>query len=138
VLYLLGRPEQAARELQQARSRLSSGGGKPGPDGGLLLYYAEMFLGAASEALGSFDAAKSSYSRAAALYPQAPSPHLALSQLALRGQDRTRALAAVQVALRPSTGGDDAADPWWRYHVIQGRGSEAWFAKLYQSVTAAP
>ena len=138
VLYRLGRTEPAARELQQARSRLSSGGGKGDPDGGLLLYYAEMFLGAASEALGSFDAAKTAYSRAAALYPQAPSPRLALSQLALRGEDRARALAAVQVALRPATSVDDAADPWWRYHVIQGRGSETWFAKLYESVTAAP
>jgi tetratricopeptide (TPR) repeat protein len=137
VLYRLGRTEQAARELQQARSALSKGGEQAGADGGLLLYYAEMFLGAASEALGRFDAAKTAYARASALYPQAPSPRLALSQLALRGQDRTRALAAVQVALRPSASGDDA-DPWWRYHVIQGRGSDAWFAQLYRSVTAAP
>ena len=70
VLYRLGRTEQAARELTQARSRLSSGSGKGDGDGGLLLYYAEMFLGAASEALGSFDSAKASYARAAALYPR--------------------------------------------------------------------
>jgi len=136
VLYRLGRTEQAARELTQARSRLSSGSGKGDGDGGLLLYYAEMFLGAASEALGSFDSAKASYARAAALYPQAPSPRLALSQLAIRGQDRTGALAAVQVALRPSAGAEDAADPWWRYHVIQGRGFDAWFEKLYRSAAA--
>jgi hypothetical protein len=95
-----------------------------------------MFLGAASEELGSFDSAKASYARAAALYPQAPSPRLAQSQLAIRGQDRTGALAAVQVALRPSAGVEEAADPWWRYHVIQGRGFDAWFEKLYRSAAA--
>ena len=136
VLYRLGRTEQAARELARARSGLSSGGGKRDADGGLLLYYAELFLGAASEALGSFDSAKASYTRAAALYPQAPSPRLAQSQLAIRGQDRTNALAAVQVALRPFAGVEDATDPWWRYHVIQGRSFDAWFEKLYRSATA--
>jgi len=138
VLYRLGRNEQAARELEQARSRLASAGGKGEADGGLLLYYAEMFLGAASEALGRYDAAKASYGRAAALYPQAPSPRLAQSQLALRSQDRTRALAAMKVALRPAAGLENAADPWWRYHEIQGRAYDAWFEKLYRSATAEP
>jgi VWFA-related protein len=137
VLEQQGRSEEAARQLEQARSRLTSAGGKADGDGGLLLYYAEMFLGAASESLGRFDAAKASYGRAAALYPQAPSPRLAQSQLALRTQDRARALAAVQVAVRPFTG-PDSADPWWRYHEIQGRSCEAWLEKLYQSATAEP
>ena len=97
-----------------------------------------MFLGAASEALGRYDAAKASYGRAAALYPQAPSPRLAQSQLALRSQDRTRALAAMKVALRPAAGLENAADPWWRYHEIQGRAYDAWFEKLYRSATAEP
>jgi tetratricopeptide (TPR) repeat protein len=137
VLEQQGRSEEAARQLEQARSRLTSAGGKADGDGGLLLYYAEMFLGAASESLGRFEAAKASYGRAAALYPQAPSPRLAQSQLALRTQDRARALAAVQVAVRPFTG-PDSADPWWRYHEIQGRSCEAWLEKLYQSATAEP
>ena len=85
VLYLLGRHEAAARELQQAVAALSSSGSKAADDDGLLRYYAEMFLGAASESLGRNDSARVSYARAAALYPDAPSPRLALSQLALRG-----------------------------------------------------
>jgi Flp pilus assembly protein TadD len=93
-----------------------------------------MFLGAAYEALGRYDSARESYGRAAALYPGAPSPRLALSQLALRGHDRAQALAAVQSALRPAARPGDAADPWWRYHVVQGRAAAARFDELYRAL----
>jgi hypothetical protein len=93
-----------------------------------------MFLGAAYEALGRYDSAKDSYGRAAALYPGAPSPRLALSQLALRGHDRAQALTAVLVALRPAAHPGDSADPWWRYHVVQGRASASRFDELYRSL----
>jgi VWFA-related protein len=138
VLYRLGRSEAAVRELEDAVSRLSSGEGADEPDAGLLLYYAEMFLGAAREALGRLEPARASYARAAALYPRAPSPRLAQSQLALRGQDRAKALAAVKVALEPAAGGSVSDDPWWRYHVIQGRGADGWLDRFYRSATAAP
>jgi len=134
VLYLQGRHEPAVRELQQASSALTSAGSPAAADDGLLLYYAEMFLGAAREALGSYGQAKVSYARAAALYPGAPSPRIAESQLALRGKDRAAALAAVQLAVRHSTGQEDPDDPWWQYHRVQGRGGDAWFEALYGSL----
>jgi tetratricopeptide (TPR) repeat protein len=138
VLHRLGRAEPAVRELEQAVLVLSSQAGRADAEAGLLLYYAEMFLGAAREALGRFDAAKASYARAAALYPRASSARFAQSQLALRGQDRGGALAAVEAALRPSPATDGGHDPWWRYHVVQGRGADAWLARLYRSATAEP
>ena len=138
VLYRLGRHEAAARELQQAVAALSSGGSKAADDDGLLRYYAEMFLGAARESLGRNDSARVSYARAAALYPDAPSPRLALSQLAFRGNDRAAALDAVQRALRPEASRPDRDDPWWRYHVVQGRRVDAWFDELHRSLAVEP
>jgi len=44
----------------------------------------------------------------------------------------------MKVALRPAAGLENAADPWWRYHEIQGRAYDAWFEKLYRSATARP
>ncbi len=137
VLYLQGRHEPAARELQQASSALLSAGPQAADDG-LLLYYAEMFLGAAREALGSYGPAKVAYARAAALYPGAPSPRIAQSQLALRANDRAAALAAMRLAVRPPAGQEDPDDPWWRYHRVQGRRGDAWFKALYGSLGAAP
>ena len=79
---------------------LSDDGSTTPPDATLMLYFAEMFFGAAAEELGQLDRARASYARAAELYPGAPSPQLALSQLALRGNDRAAALDAVQRAVR--------------------------------------
>jgi tetratricopeptide (TPR) repeat protein len=138
VLYRLGRHEPAAHELQQAVAALSSGGSQAADDDGLLRYYAEMFLGAAREALGRNDSARASYARAAALYPDAPSARLALSQLAFRGNDRAAALDAVGRALRPEPFRPDRDDPWWRYHVVQGRRVGAWFAELHASLAVEP
>jgi VWFA-related protein len=135
VLHLLGQPEDAARELRQAVATLLSGDGSAAsPDSRLLLYLAEMFYGAAAEELGQRARAQASYARAAELYPDAPSPRLALSQLALHDNDQAAALDAVQRAMQPPPGGRDRDDPWWRYHAIQGRDASAWFARLYRSL----
>jgi VWFA-related protein len=134
VLYLLGRPERATRELQQTIAALSLDGGAT-PEDSLTLYFAEMFFGASVEALGQRERARVSYLRAAALYPRASSPHLALSQLALLDDDRAAALGEVQRALQlPGTEGD----PWWRYHAIQGRDAARWFDELYRSLELEP
>jgi VWFA-related protein len=134
VLHRLGKHKEAARELQQAVSALSSDE-STADDVDLLLYYAEMFLGAAAEALGRHDQARASYARAAELYPGAPSPRLALSQLAHRRNDRAAALDEAREALRRPLRRQDRDDPWWRYHSVQGRGVPARFEKLYQSLT---
>jgi VWFA-related protein len=135
VLHRRGRNEEAARELERAAAALS-GSRSMAADEGLLAYYAEMFLGAASESLGRPEAARAAYARAAVLYPGAPSPFLALSRLALSRSDRAGALEAVREALRAD--GPDRDDPLWRYHSVQGRAADAWFARLRQSLAVEP
>jgi len=139
VLHLQGQPEQAALELRQAvATLLSDDRSTTAPDATLMLYFAEMFFGAAAEELGQRDRARASYTRAAELYPGAPAPMLALSQLALRGHDRAAALDAVQWALQPQGGERDRVDPWWRYHTVQGRDAAGWFDRLHKSLTDEP
>jgi tetratricopeptide (TPR) repeat protein len=137
VLFQLGRHEEAARELRQALASLASNASLTASDQSLLRYYGEMFLGAADEARGKSDAARAAYARAAALYPTAPTPRLALGQLALRGDDRAGAMTAVERALRPPSGSQEADEPWWRYHLVQGRGASGWFDELHGSLAAA-
>ena len=134
VLHLLGRHEQALRLLQQAAAARSSAAAE-GDEEELLLYFAEMFQGAAAEAVGRQDLARASYRRAAEVFPGAPAPHLAQSQLALRNGDRGAALDAARRAMRPRAG-QDRDDPWWRYHVLQGRRVDDWFERLHESLGA--
>jgi tetratricopeptide (TPR) repeat protein len=135
VLYLLGQAEEAARALREAvATLLAQPASSDAPDTRLQLYLAEMFYGAAEEQLGQRDRAKASYTRAAELYPAAPSPRLALSQLALSGNEHALALEAVEHALLAPAGARERDDPWWRYHDLQGRDAAAWFARLYQSL----
>jgi tetratricopeptide (TPR) repeat protein len=111
VLGSLGRHVDAARELRQALASV---------DDDLLRYYGELFLGAEEESLGQYDAAFDAYDRAAARYPTAQSPWLALSQLARRRGDRAAALRALQQVFDlPSE--PDRNDPWWTYYVAQAR-----------------
>jgi len=120
VLLMLGKPADAASELTQA---LASTGDE------LLHYYGELFLGAARDALGEFDAARASYTRAAELQPAAQSPHLALSALARRRGDRGGALREIRRVFElASNDADD--DPWWTYHVAQARNADDLFAEL--------
>jgi tetratricopeptide (TPR) repeat protein len=135
VLQLLGRHEQAVRELERAVSALAAAG--PDPDAELLRYYAEMFLGAAAEATGRHEASQAAYGRAASAFPGASAPQLALSQLALQADDRVAALDAARLALRPRAG-QDRDDPWWRYHLVQGRRVDSWFARLHESLASEP
>jgi tetratricopeptide (TPR) repeat protein len=121
VLALQGRHADAARELRRALEATSDS---------LLLYYAELFLGGEEEALDHRDAARASYEHAAALYPRAQSPHLALSQLARRFGDRAGALRAIQQVLRPPADESDRDDPWWTYHTAQGRNADDLLAAL--------
>lgn len=137
VLHLLGRHEQAARELQQAVASLGAGS-TPAEDEHLLAYYGELFLGASNDALGRDEAARAAYERASALYPDAPSPRLALSRLALRDGRHDEAVAQALQALRRPAADRDRDDPWWRYHLAQGRSADTWFDELYASLAVEP
>ena len=112
VLALLGRHADAANELRQAIGST---------DDTLLVYYGNLFLGAEEQALGRYDAARDANERAAALYPMAQSPLLALSELARRQGDRPAALRALQRVFDLPSTEPERSDPWWRYHVEQAR-----------------
>jgi len=115
VLGLLGQHADAARELRQVVGSV---------DDDVLRYYGELFLGAEEEALSRYDAALAAYQRAAALYPAAQSPWLALSSLGRRRGDRSEAQRALQHLFDlPSRARDD--DPWWTYYVAQARDVDA-------------
>jgi tetratricopeptide (TPR) repeat protein len=113
VLGGLGRHAEAEAELRQVVAAE--------PADPLLRYYAELFLGAEEQALGRYEAARDANERAAALYPMAQSPLLALSELARRQGDRPAALRALQRVFDLPSTEPERSDPWWRYHVEQAR-----------------
>jgi tetratricopeptide (TPR) repeat protein len=124
VLGQRGRHEEAATELRQAGSEVA----EP-----VLQYYAALFLAAEADALGNEVEARASYERAAALYPQAQSPLLGLSRLAMQSGNRDAARDVIQRMLKLSSDGDEAADPWWSYESIPARNTEMLLAKLHQT-----
>ena len=38
----------------------------------------------------------------------------------------------------PEASRPDRDDPWWRYHVVQGRRVDAWFDELHRSIAVEP
>lgn len=116
TLTLLGQPAAASTELREAIDSTNDP---------LLQYYGHLFLGAAEEALSRFDEARAAYERAAALYPASQSPLLALSELARRRGDRGAALRAMELVFALPAAEPERADPWWTYHVAQGRDADA-------------
>ena len=112
VLWLLERHADAVKELREALAP---------EDDALLRYYGELFLGAAEEALGHADAAREAYTEAAALYPEAQSPHIALSALARRRGDRATALREMERVFELGHAESRPDDPWWTYYTAQAR-----------------
>ncbi len=102
----LGRHQEAAAELRLA---IEAKPDKP------LLYLAELFLGRAEQARGRRDESKRHFENAAALYPHAQAPQLALGELARQSGDRRGAMTTIQrLAERPTSAED--SDPWWSYY----------------------
>ena len=120
VLLARGKPMEAAAELHAVTS--------PDP---LLRYYTDMFLGAAEEALLHADAARAAYERAAALFPRAQSPALALSAFHARQRDRAAAFAAIGKVFDLPVNAESRDDPWWRYRTVQGRNADELFTQLW-------
>jgi tetratricopeptide (TPR) repeat protein len=127
VLGLQGRHAEAAEQLRLADT----------PADQLLAYYRAMFLGAEVEALGQLADGRTWYERAAALYPRSQSTLLALSQLAQREGDRPRATRALDLAFQLPADDEDRDDPWWTYHMAQGRDAEARFIALFRVIPPA-
>jgi len=116
-----GRHEDAATELQAVASAT---------DDPVLQYHANLSLGREEQALGHRDAARSAFERAAALYPRAQSPYLALSQLARRYGDRAGARGALQPVLNLPARESEREDPWWGYYISAGRHADVLLAEL--------
>jgi tetratricopeptide (TPR) repeat protein len=107
----LGRHEEAAAELRRVRD---------GEGGRQRRYLVELFLGREEQQLGRADEARRHFENAAALYPDAQSPRLALSLLARKAGDRKNALLAIQ-PIPPAIAENDVSDPFWsydEYHLI--------------------
>jgi hypothetical protein len=120
VLLARGKPQEAVAELKATVT--------PDP---LLRYYTEMFLGAAEESLSHADLASAAYGRAAALFPRAQSPALALSALYARRSDRAAARTAIGPAFDLPVEAEYGDDPWWRYRTVQGRNAGDLLARLW-------
>jgi tetratricopeptide (TPR) repeat protein len=125
VLSLEGRHADAINELRRVDAS----------DPAILQYYGTLFTGDAAEALGRVEEARAAYERAAALYPMAHAPRLALSQLAAREGDTIAASNTLELVLsRTDPAPDD--DPFWTYHVAAGRDANALLAEAYRMLTA--
>jgi tetratricopeptide (TPR) repeat protein len=127
ITALLGRREEAARELRP----LASGDAQP-----VVRYFAALFLGDVEQALGRRDAAIDAFRLAATLYPQAQSPHLALSVLAIGHADRSGAVAELQQLLQLPAQESRRFDPWWTYHLGNGRNVEELLSGLWATFAA--
>jgi tetratricopeptide (TPR) repeat protein len=125
VLNRRGRHQDAIVELRRATMATKNR---------LLLYYGNLFLGDAADALGLAEEARRAYERAGELFDRAQSPRLAISSMAARAGDRSGALAAIETVL----GGEQpelADDPWWSYYTSQTRDLDGVWTALRVAVT---
>jgi tetratricopeptide (TPR) repeat protein len=104
------------------------------PSDETVAYFAHLFLGHAYRTLEQFESGRAAFARAAALFPRAQSPRLALSEL-----ERRLSRSAARTALEPlfaldATRSDDD-DPWWVFHEGEGRQTETLFADLDRMLT---
>lgn len=126
VLARLGRHEDAASELRRAASRL---------DEPRLQYLCALFLGSEEAALGRREAAEASFERAAALFPTAQSPLVALADLAWRNGNRSAALDALHRIRSLPTESGKREDPWRDYYGSVGSDASAQMSALRASVS---
>jgi tetratricopeptide (TPR) repeat protein len=111
VLALQGRFADARPELQKALEIAPNVA---------IGYYGELFLAAAEESLGNLDAAAAGYERAAARFPEAQSPLMALASLSHRRGDRAGARRASDRLFSLPRSTHETPDPWWVYDKFQG------------------
>jgi tetratricopeptide (TPR) repeat protein len=104
---LLGRHEDAVARLRRVAPQL---------DARRLQYFAALFLGSEEDALGHVGAARDAFERAAALYPTAQSPVLALGALFRRAGDRKAVLEALSRLEALPADRADREDPWTDYY----------------------
>lgn len=111
VLALQGRFADARPELQKALEIAPNA---------VISYYGELFLPAVEESLGNLDAAAAGYERAAARFPEAQSPLMALASLSRRRGDRAGARRASDRLFSLPRSTEETSDPWWAYNGFEG------------------
>ena len=121
VLGLLGRHKEAAATLRRALDET---------DDLSLVYWGSVFLGTEEEALGRDADARTAYERARTLRPGAQAPSLALSQLARRTGDRSRAIAELRAVLTLPADAVSRYDLLWDYHGARASEVDILFAEL--------
>ena len=94
-------------------------------------YLALMALGDEEQAIGRRADARSRYEAAAALFPTAQSPLLALGLLAREGGDRAAAIAALERLAKLPPDPALRVDPAWAYSFMQGRDADRLMQQLY-------
>ncbi len=129
VLLLQGNPHQSFVELSKAAETIRD------PQ---LSYYSSLYLGRALEMLSRQEEAREQYELAAALYPTAQSPLLALSRLARSNNDREGAILAVQRVFELPLGNVREDDPWWIYDLAHVRDAEKLVQELQKTYGALP
>jgi tetratricopeptide (TPR) repeat protein len=122
VLGLSGDHAAAIRSLQRAESVAVDPRWK---------YFAAMFLGAEQEQRQRVAEARQAYTRAAARYPRAQSPLLALGRLATEAGDRETAATASHALLTLSPDPEVRDDPWWTYALRPRADLERLLAEYY-------
>jgi tetratricopeptide (TPR) repeat protein len=93
-------------------------------------YLTALFLGRVAEALGRRDDAVRQYERAAARFPYAQSPRLALSLLARQAGDRARALRELYEATTLPAADGRRIDPWWDYYDVHVEDADALLERM--------
>ncbi|MEX2272898.1 MAG: tetratricopeptide repeat protein [Vicinamibacterales bacterium] len=120
ALTLNGEHDRAVAELRAALGTI---------DHKTLRYFAQLFLGRAEELRGGVTEARAAYQAASALFPEAQSPRLALSQLELQAGN-PEAARAMFIFLEEAPQG---RDPWWSYFSERLPGKAVWLQRLWST-----
>jgi ATP/maltotriose-dependent transcriptional regulator MalT len=95
-----------------------------------------MFAGNALEHTGEPASAAKAFQAAARVFPEAQSPRLALSRLALESGDQAAARAILEQMHSIRTEADE--DPWWIYHHGTGRDTDSILQTFADQMRALP
>jgi tetratricopeptide (TPR) repeat protein len=110
VLGELGHHAEAAAELRRAIDEGAAGE---------WLYFAQLFLARQEESLGHPQNARAALEQAAALYPAAQTPRVALSHIARRAGNRRAAQQELQALAALPADERRREDPWWNYYEVR-------------------
>jgi tetratricopeptide (TPR) repeat protein len=95
-------------------------------------YYIHLFLGREEESLGRHDEARRHFEAAAALFPRAQSPWLAVGRLLAHRGDFSGARQLLEEGLRTLPAEPYSEDPWWIYDLGPGRYAATMLKEVYE------